>query len=354
MGLRFVSFFWLVLMTLIISSCVQKEYYQYLAREKGKISLTYYYRALDFFEQNEMDSAKFYINKAIQIKSSYAPYYYLKGKIYLLQSVKDSALYFFKKALEYKSFYPEVWVDLSELYFENLNYSEALKYYLKLIKSYPQNDQYAFLAAYCYNRLNLPDAALDLLLPLERKNASVKGLYREIILAYKLSHNYDKALFFYKKYVQGKGDQIPCDVIEQVLEIYLKRNEMEVMLSTANRGLQLCPNNPIWHYYRYMYFKRSNQQKLADIEVAKIEQKISFHPSLSYFLGRYFFEKGNLKKAAFYWSKLSNFDKISSGEMEKIIHASIKDEIKIPFIEELYRRTGDKKYKKQLDNLKEK
>ncbi|GAB4188624.1 MAG: hypothetical protein Kow00108_25160 [Calditrichia bacterium] len=342
--------FAIILLSLVIQGCIQKEYYDYLAKDEEKSSLDYYYRSLDYFESNQLDSSKIYIDKALKLKPNYANYHYLKGKIYLLKSVKDSALTEFEQAVELKSFYPEVWEDLAPLYLEKAEYNKALFYFQKLAEYQPQSDMYKYYSAFCYNRLNQPVAALDLLLPLSGKPVLLNGIYREIIISYKLTGKPDKAIAVYNEYL--KKQKIPeCDVIEEMLELFLEKQMMEDMLTHANQGLQLCKNNAIWHYYRYLYFKRKNHEDLAEIELNKIEQKVSFQPSLLYFLGRYYFEKEIWPKSSEYWSQLKSFDRILTTELEKLCDQDIQTSAKSVFLQELYRRTRDKKFKNRLDKL---
>jgi tetratricopeptide (TPR) repeat protein len=336
------------LIILLFNAC-QKEYYQYLAREKERSSLEFYYKALDFFETQELDSSLHYVNEALQIKPNYAPYYFLKGKIYHLKNDNERAIQFFEKALKNKSFYPDVWREIAPLYFQKDDFSSALKYYYKLMQNEPDILKYRLYVAICYNRLDRPAAAIDLLLPYLNRFSEIHIAYREVIFAYRLMKQEQKCIDYFEQYLRKVKDQPVCDVIEQILEIYLQKNELEKMLSNANKGLKICRSNPIWNYYRYLYFKRKGEEKLATIELHQIESKVKFQPSLLYFLGRYYYEKKNWQKSASYWSGLKNFEKIATRELEQLVQSIQKPDWRLPLLKELYRRTGDKKWKKELE-----
>lgn len=339
-----------ILVFLSISSCVQREYYQYLARENEQLSLDYYYRALDFYDVQQLDSALYWIGKAIEVRPTYAPYYFLEGQILKMQHKNDSAKEVFLKALENKSFYPEVWEELADMYFNEGNFQEALKYYLRLNQHDPTIIFYRLRAAICSNRLNKPIAALDFVLGYRLSDSEYfHDINREIIYAYKLQGDNRKALEMFQSYLEKVDGSPDCSVLELILEVYSQKEEMETLLSLSNKGLSQCPQNPIWHYYRYMYFKQKDKDDLAEVELQKIEQKIEFQPSLRYFLGRYYFEKKRYDKCAEHWQYLTDFSRLSNAELTEIFEAPIAPQLKKKFAEELYKRTGKKEYKNWMD-----
>lgn len=120
------------------------------------------YREMGYIKmaQNKLDEAVPYLKKAIKLcPENYYAFTYL-GYIYQQRKMNDSSEVFFKKAIEYKANMSNAWEGLGSIYLDKNDPTTAKKNFLRSAELGNQGVYLYFNLGRTYEMLNYPDSAL--------------------------------------------------------------------------------------------------------------------------------------------------------------------------------------------------
>lgn len=97
-------------------------------------AMQYFYRAQNYFEASEFDSALINYSKGLEIDPNNGTAYYSRGNTYYYLSQLDSALADYYKAIEVRPDFPEVYYNIACIYSLKKNLDVAIEYLQKAIE----------------------------------------------------------------------------------------------------------------------------------------------------------------------------------------------------------------------------
>lgn len=100
-----------------------------LPKQNEDILNNYLEKALENLRNDELELAKSWIDKAINLAPNNATIYFISGNAFFKYYMKEEAIKYFDKAIKLNPNYSEAYYRIGDALSENLDYKKAIKYY---------------------------------------------------------------------------------------------------------------------------------------------------------------------------------------------------------------------------------
>ncbi len=232
------KYVWVISLSLIfffgIAGTIYWIYQKKQVAKKKETIDTYYKKSKKAYEENIYVLAHEYLDKIIEIDSTFSDAYRIKGEIFMKQEQYDEAIAYFQKVISIKSDSYRAYERMGEAYHNKKNYSQALLCYQKAIGIKPDT----------------------------------VDIYNSIGFTYIIMGNYSQAETYLKKALSIEQDNCTAWVYCGIL--CAEQKQYEGALNYFEKAISICPNDGMIytnmaHTYYLMgnYIKRIEYYKKA-------------------------------------------------------------------------------------------
>lgn len=137
------------------------KHYQDLVRKEPEYPLAYLGLSDAYWRKGQLESAIFYLKKAVVLKPDFSNAHNNLGILYSQSGMNQKALYHFKKAIESDPDFFGTYQNLGYLAYINDDFNEAIRYYRKYLEYRPDTADCHYYIGMSYFRIKNKEAARE-------------------------------------------------------------------------------------------------------------------------------------------------------------------------------------------------
>jgi len=227
-----------------------------------------------YFNTSNLDSAEFYIRRALDFNSEVAAFWYLLGEIKRRENCPVEALEFLEKSLQIDPRMYQSYNSIAAIYRDKYKYQEAVKSYKASLSIVEYQPGVTADMAYCYLRLGEIPEAINFY-----KKAIYSGLnnsesFFQMGNAYYLKGDFSKAVKFFQKALFY--DSTNAEIFYNLGNAYVMKKQFYEAVKAYKKAIELNIQEPDYFNNLAMTYKILGQIKDAQIV---FKNGLKYHPN---------------------------------------------------------------------------
>jgi tetratricopeptide (TPR) repeat protein len=219
-----------------------------------------YIDACKFMALGEYTKAVELLNKIVKQDPSNDASYYQLSRIYFDFGQASDALSYIKSAVNLKPENNEYLLQYADILGYSASYLKAAEVYTVVVKSGKANDETYYRLAYSYEKANKIDDAIKTMMSLKDIIGKEEGVVFELQRLYALKGNYESAITWMKELIEMNPGN--TTYMRFLSEYYEKNNQPELAAETFDILLATDTNNTDLQFKKASLFQKSGEQKL--------------------------------------------------------------------------------------------
>ncbi|NOX89123.1 MAG: tetratricopeptide repeat protein [Calditrichaeota bacterium] len=271
----------------------------------------YYEKALRLKIEGDLDKALRQISQAIALNSRIALFYVLKAQIFDSLKQADSAIFYYQASLKLRSHAPEVLARLGELHIRAGNFTSGIRYLDKAYQEDPQKTALLLQIAGIYSRMKQMRRVNDVLdeyrVQTELKKRPLSPEYFILMGdVFFLNKDYFKAAAFYEQSSCEK-----CFSPEQAaraFDAFLKSQKLDSYFKLLSGLDKKRFSEAEFYYYRGLYYRAIGNYSEAKDQLLLALGKGMNNPDLFYYLAKIYQKENDKAMVRQMYQKLKAVD----------------------------------------------